>query len=221
MADVVLAAVGMLREAAIVEGPGVRAAVGGGRASLLAERLEAALGPSVRRVISVGLCGALDPRLKVGDIVIGTEVIAADGRWSTDEHLRAMLTARLPPARLKARFTPVCGLDIMVVKAKDKGRLWAESGAAVVDMESHVAARFAAAHGLPLAVVRVVSDSAARNLPAAVLLGIRQDGAMNLAGVLGSLAKAPGQLPALIRAGSDANRAFKALKSAWRICDLT
>ena len=38
-------------------------------------------------------------------------------------------------------------------EAADKARLRAGSGAATVDMESHVAARFAAAHSLPLAVL--------------------------------------------------------------------
>jgi hopanoid-associated phosphorylase len=212
----ILAAVGMLREAKIVRRPGVRPIAGGARAELLARRLEAAYSPDVTGVVSIGLCGALDPGLRVGDLVIGAEVIATDSRRPTDADWRARLTSQLP----KARLAPVLGLDIAVVKARDKARLWTESGAPVVDMESHVAARFAAAHDLRLAVLRVVSDPATADLPPAVLCGIKPDGAMNLMGVMAALARRPGQLPDLIRAGDDADNAFKALKAAWAACDL-
>ena len=212
----ILAAVGMLREAEIVRRPGVVAVAGGGRADLLLQRLEAAFRPEITGVVSVGLCGALEPGLKVGDVVIGSEVIATDGRWPTDDVWRGRQTLRLR----NARTAPVLGLDIAVVNARDKARLRAESGAPAVDMESHVAARFAAAHGLKLAVLRVVSDPASVNLPPAVLHGIKADGGMNLLGVLAALVRRPGQLPALIRAGQDADKAFKALKTAWAACDL-
>ena len=48
-----LAAVGMRREARLVERPGVRAAIGGGRADLLEQRLRQAL-EGARAVISIG-----------------------------------------------------------------------------------------------------------------------------------------------------------------------
>jgi adenosylhomocysteine nucleosidase len=59
----------------------------------------------------------------------------------------------------------------------------------------------------------VVSDTAGLSLPIAVRAGIRPDGGMNLPGVLAALARSPGQLPALMRVGRDADQAFKVLKS--------
>ena len=205
----ILAAVGMTREARLVRGPGVRAVAGGGRADLLEQRLKAAL-DGARAIVSMGVGGALDPGLAVGDVVIGSEVLRPRGRWEADPAWAARLAERLPQARL----APVHGADDMVLHTLDKAKLRAKGGAALVDMESHVAARVAAARGLPLAVIRVVSDTAGVSLPAAVQAGLKPDGGMDLLGVLAALAAHPGQLPALLRTGRDADTAFKALAAA-------
>ena len=105
----------------------------------------------------------------------------------------------------------IAGSDRMVVTAADKATLYRATSALAVDMESHVAAKFAADYGLPFAALRVISDTAGRDLPRAVLAGMRPDGGMNLAGVLSSLARDPRQLPDLIRTGRDAEVAFRRL----------
>jgi hopanoid-associated phosphorylase len=203
----ILAAVGMLREARIVRGPHITAVAGGGRADLLLERLAAAAHEATG-VLSIGLGGALDAQLAVGDTAIASEVIG-DGRWPADEAWADRLAQRLPGARRSV----VYGSDRMITKAVDKAVLHTETGAALADMESHIAARFAAGHGLPLAVVRVISDTADADLPQAVTRGLKPDGGMNLLGVLAALAADPRQMPALIRAGHDAETAFRALRA--------
>ena len=205
----ILAAVGMQREARLVERPGVRAVAGGGRADLLEARLKAAL-EGAEAILSIGLGGALDPSLEVGQLVVATEVLRPRQRWETDTVWRNWLLARLPGARPG----PVFGSGEMVLRALDKAKLRQRGGAILVDMESHVAAKVAAARGLPLAVVRVVSDNATTSLPEAVRAGLTEDGGMNLMGVLAALARDPRQLPALIRVGRDADTAFKALGAA-------
>jgi adenosylhomocysteine nucleosidase len=203
----ILAAVGMAREAQIVTGPGVRVAVGAGRVEVLARALEQTWNADVTALISIGICGALDPGLKVGDIVIGSEVLSPDGAYPTYRAWTGALAVALPGAHAAS----VWGSETMVIDAGAKARLRETSGAAIVDMESHVAAQFAQDHGVDFAVLRVVSDAAATNLPSAVLNGLKPDGSANLAGVLVGLAKRPGQLPALIRLGRDSALALKAL----------
>ncbi|HEY4030035.1 MAG TPA: hypothetical protein VGM25_06800 [Caulobacteraceae bacterium] len=206
----ILAAVGMQREARLVErhgaGLGVRAVAGGGREAQLKARLEAAL-DGAEAILSIGLGGALDSSLEVGDVVVGSEVLQPRGRWETDAVWRDFLLKRLPGARCG----PIYGSAEMVLSALDKDKLRRHGGALLVDMESHVAAQVAAARRLPLGVVRVVSDKAGTSLPDAVRMGISEDGGMNLLGVLGALARDPRQLPALMRVGRDADLAFKAL----------
>jgi hypothetical protein len=78
-------------------------------------------------------------------------------------------------------------------------------------MESHIAAEFAAARGIPFAALRVVSDDASHALPPAVLKAMKPDGAVNVPAVIGSLLRNPAQLPALLRTARDSEIAFKAL----------
>ena len=206
-----VAAVGLIREARLIAAPGVRVVVGGGRSERLEARLRAALARA-QGVISIGIAGALAPDLRVGDVVIGGAVFSVDEPRQTDPAWSERLAAALPHGRV----APIWGAEAMVLDAREKARLHA-SGAVAVDMESHVVARLASERALPFAVLRVISDTAQTDLPPAVLAGMRPDGAMNLVGVLGALARRPQQLPALIAVGHDVDRAFKALARAVAI----
>jgi hopanoid-associated phosphorylase len=203
-----LVATGLAREAALVAREGRVAVVSGGRPDLLEQRLRAAASGATA-VISLGIGGALAPGLQPGDWVVATNVVAAAGEWPTDPAWSAALAAAL-----SARAGPILGADAMLLRAADKAAANAATGALAVDMESHVAARLAQARRLPFAAARAISDAADRDLPAAVAVGMRPDGGMALGPVLRALLKDPRQLPALIRAGRDAEMAFRALGRA-------
>jgi adenosylhomocysteine nucleosidase len=205
--DVILAVVGLQREARIVAGRGVRVVVGGGDAIALGARLEQALDQTVNGVISFGVAGALAPALKPGDLVVASAVRDERRRLETNSAWMRAIMKRLPHAVGGA----IAGSDAMVTTAEAKAALHGSSGAVAVDMESHVAARFAASHGLPLAVIRAVSDGADHALPPAAQRGMRPDGSMNIGAVLAELIKDPRQLPALIRTGIEAEKGFAAL----------
>ena len=212
-----IAVVGMTSEARIVAAEGVRVIIGGGDTAALEQRLGQAIdahlaGDERPSVISLGVCGALSPALKPGDLVIGAGVICAGQRFPTDAAWAERLAADLPFA-VKG---DVAGGDAVLASAADKAALFAATGALVVDMESHAAARLAQRHALPFAVLRAVSDTADHSLPPAALAGFRQDGGIDLAAVLGSLARQPGQIGALLRTARQAGPAFSALKAARR-----
>ena len=106
----------------------------------------------------------------------------------------------------------IVGSDTIIATAAEKQALHTETGALAVDMESHIAACVAARHNLPFAIIRVISDSATEALPPAALVGMKPDGGMALGAVLAALARNPAQLPALIRTGIHAGRAFSELR---------
>ena len=81
-------------------------------------------------------------------------------------------------------------------------------------METHAVARAARAAGLPFAVVRAVSDSAAFALPRAAQAGFKADGEPDVGAVIAALVRRPWELPALIRTAVDAERAFRSLAVA-------
>jgi len=111
----------------------------------------------------------------------------------------------------------IAGYNTVVTRAADKAALHKASGAIAVDMESHIAAAYAHRHGLPFAVIRAISDPANRSLPGIATDALTPDGNVALSKVLGGLLRQPGQLPALISAGIDSERAFAALRRCRRL----
>ncbi|TWT00731.1 phosphorylase [Reyranella sp. CPCC 100927] len=196
---------GMHREALVV-GQGGTVVVAGGSNASLAGRIEAAA-RGARAVLSIGIGGGLTRGLPAGVIVIARDVVWNDERFLADTRWRQDLAARLPDARTDT----IAGSDGVVTTPAAKAALHRATGAALVDMESHVAARTAAACDLPFAALRVISDSADRTLPPAALVAIGPDGKLKLGAVLRSIAARPGQIAGLIRTGRDNRRAMASL----------
>jgi len=182
------------------------AVAGGGDGDGLAKKLNALHG-DLKGVISIGLAGALSAHLKVGEVVIAEQIVTGLESWQCDEAWRVRLLSRLPQAHQGQIF----GSDVIIEKAETKAGLYDETGALAVDMESQVAARFAAKRNLPLAALRVISDDASHILPPAALVAMKPDGGIALGRVLGSLLRRPGQVPALVRTAKASNKAFAEL----------
>jgi adenosylhomocysteine nucleosidase len=87
-----------------------------------------------------------------------------------------------------------------------------ETGAVAVDMESHIAAAYAAEAGLPFAAVRVISDPADRALPEVARAAIKPDGKIDLRKILRGVVRNPRTLRALVSTGMDFNRALRSLR---------
>jgi adenosylhomocysteine nucleosidase len=102
-------------------------------------------------VASVGYCGALDPGLRAGDIVIANRVeapeagecFAACEPFTTRRHVRGSIIS----------------IDRFVGTAAEKRRM-RDSGAVAVEMEAAGVAREARGSGLPFVCVRAVTDEA-------------------------------------------------------------
>ena len=175
----ILAVTGLTREAEIAGIDGVVAVAGGGDALGLARKLEALHG-DITGVISIGLAGALSPLLKVGDVVIADQIYFGAEKWRCDNLWRVALAAKLPGAHQGA----LIGSNVILEKSDAKAALYDASGALAVDMESQVAARFAASRGLKLAGLRIISDDASHVLPPAALVAMQPDGGIALGKVL-------------------------------------
>jgi adenosylhomocysteine nucleosidase len=97
-------------------------------------------------VYSAGFAGALDPELKVGDIVQPRRVVNAGDGSSVD-----------------LRVNPNRGAGVLVsfgavASSAQKAKLRESFGAQAVDMEASAVARAAEARGVEFAVVKVISD---------------------------------------------------------------
>ncbi len=207
-----IVATGLLAEARIASGRGVRAIAGGGEARRLAAEIDRAIGDGGRAILSFGMAGGLEPNLATGTVVIATEVVCGGERFTTDAAWTARLRAALPESTCGA----VAGVDAPVASSLGKEALHAATGAAAADMESHIAGRAAARASVPFAILRVIADPAERVLPQAAVMGLRADGRPDVAAVLRSVARNPAQLAALARVAGDARHAMAALARCKR-----
>ena len=99
----------------------------------------------VAGIINTGYCGALDPALKVGDIVV----------WGD------------APRECPSRFASgeIISSDRVVVTAQEKRALYERTGAIAVEMEAGAAKEIAASWDVPFYCIRSVSDEASEDMP--------------------------------------------------------
>lgn len=110
-----------------------------------------------KMLLFAGYAGALSDDLHVGDLVLATEIVTADGqRWPTT------WPGELPPGRWRPplRRGAVASVAHMISQPADKRRLYDEHGALAVDMESAEFARLCSQREMPFGVLRAISDEA-------------------------------------------------------------
>ncbi len=215
----VLALCGLAREARIAAGDGVLTLQAGGDPARLRARLAERPPEGLRAVVSFGIAGGLDPALKPGAVVIGTAVRGAQ-RWQADPSLVEAWRRRLGGSGLALVAAEVAGVETAVLSPQAKAALRQETGAAAVDMESQVAAAYAAQHGLPFGILRVVCDPAERALPAFAANALKPNGDPDIAAVLMALARRPSRLGALLSLARDSGEAFRGLGRARALLGL-
>jgi hopanoid-associated phosphorylase len=184
---------------------------------MLAKRLAAAAGPDCAGpdcagIVSFGIAGGLDPALPAGTLVVASSVIGPNGIWPTDEKWSRQLLALCPGAVHGAILGVVAPLRTVPAK-QDRFR---ETCARAVDMESHVAAAFAAEKDLPFAALRAIADPAGRAVPGFALHAMRPDGALAPLAVMKMLLRKPHELPAVLSLAGDVFSAARSLASARR-----
>jgi len=172
--------------------------IGEGAAAAAARRLALA---GAGGLASFGMAGAIDPTLICGAVLLPEEVAAFDGAepraaFATSLEWRQRLRAALPASCI------ICGGKLLTSRrplGRDaKAAAWRSSRAAAVDMESAAIAQVAGQAGLPFIALRVIVDTAADELPAAVIAA-SGGGPLRLGALLAGLLRTPGDIGALIR----------------------
>jgi hopanoid-associated phosphorylase len=216
----VIVVTGLAFEARIAAGPGVRVVCQ--QNTTLAATLEAVVAQGCRGLVSFGTAGGLIDALRPGSWIVARAVSSIDEpghagrvplrRYETNAQWSQALLQTLE----RADHGDIAGVASPVVNTVDKRQLQRACGASAADMESHIVARIANVHSLPFVCARVVIDPADRTLPPAAVAALRDDGSTDIAAVLRSLIRQPGQLPALLAVARDARAAHRALADGRR-----
>ena len=117
-----------------------------------------------RRLVRVGTCGALEPSLALGELLIATEAICDDGtsralgatgRVAPDPQLTAALRAAGDGV---AAAGTVASTDLFYDGRDGQEQQWRAEGAAAVEMETATLYALAARRGVGAAALLIVSD---------------------------------------------------------------
>lgn len=147
-------------------------------------------------VLTCGYAGALNPELAMGQIVF-----YADSKVPNASRLEA----------LGGQAVRFLHSDTIVVRAVDKARLRAESGADAVEMESSIIRAVCRDQGIPSATIRVISDTASQDMPLDFNALLTPDLKMNYLRLGAMILKNPQHIPTLWAFGRETRKAAEAL----------
>jgi adenosylhomocysteine nucleosidase len=165
----------------------------GAESATLAVQAALSLKP-VTSLLSVGLAGACDPQLHVGDIVRAGVVI--DSR--TGERFSNLL------------FKQILITASTIAGSKEKQRLYASYQASAVDMEAATVARLAEAHHLSFRAIKAISDEAAFEMQELAQFAT-EDGQFREAAFAAHSVLRPQLWPKLFALAGNSKRALQAL----------
>jgi nucleoside phosphorylase len=178
------------------------------RASAAVDAAYSTFGPDA--VISTGFCGALDPRLRIGDVVVGTAV-ASPVRSFRAQALRAGAT----------HGTGVVSSIDHVARTVAEKRALRASGGSVVEMEAAGVAARAEALRLPFYCVRAVTDTASEDMANDFNAALRADGHFDTMLIFRHALSHPvARIPELLRLRRNCERAARTLGEFFADCQL-
>jgi nucleoside phosphorylase len=135
-------------------------------------------------ILTCGFAGGLNPYLSSGTVVYDCDA---------DESLNAaLLAAKACPATFHCS-------DRVAVTVAEKQRLWEETRCDAVEMESQIIRAIARAHEIPSATVRVISDSAAEDLPIDFNALMTADQRLNFFKLAAAIMLSPSRIRGLMR----------------------
>ncbi len=186
-----------IRVVVVESGAGMAKAERGTRALLAAH--------SPAWVLSCGYAGALQPQLKVGDIVAANELVDESGG-----KLEIDLGMESDPAR-HLHVGRVTTVGKIVRTIAEKHALAEKTGSLAVDMETFAVAQVCRELHRKFLAFRVISDDLSADLPPEVMSIFGDTGAVRFGAVVGSLWKRPSSITDLFRLREQATQAAEHL----------
>jgi len=137
-------------------------------------------------IISAGFSGALQPEMKVGDIVVGNSIVDRAGA-------KLEIDLKMEPNPAQGLYVGrLIMVDRIVGTVAEKKALAEDHAAIAVDMESLAVAQVCRQAKIRFMAVRVISDNLAADLPVEIQSVVGSSGTVRLGAAVGAIFKRPG-----------------------------
>jgi adenosylhomocysteine nucleosidase len=161
---------------------------------------------------SVGTAAGLAPGCRSGTLALPRKILSSSGEvFGVDAGWREALQAALDGC-LEVTSGPLAGAET-VIDVAGKQALAAQTGAVAADMESLAVAREASRRGIPVLVIRAVSDGPLDEVPPAAVCSTDSFGRPRYLPLAWALARHPGDLRPLLRLASGFKTALSTLSA--------
>jgi len=197
----------------------VRSGIGAENAAVAAGWL---VDHGVTALAVLGVSGGLDPKLRIGDLVIPEIVVEAGwggnrGKRVMDESIADPLCSLL----MKEGITVHRGILLTdanpALTPREKSALFIKYSAQTVDMESASVFRVAHDQNLPFLVIRSICDTATTDIPEKLFQSLNPKGSLCWHRLLTAVLLHPFLIPRIVSMGGDFFRALITLKTVWQL----
>lgn len=172
---------------------------------------------NVSALVSWGTAGALTDNIQPGDLLLADSIVANDGnKYSFDAEWNKRIINYLSNTSLQIHNGKIAHAQQVLVTTEDKKKLYGETNALAVDMESLAIAQIAINEKLPCISVRAIIDEASQCIPEAIIKNTDIFGRPALFPLFSSLIRSPGLITELIRLGAGMKAATTSLNTVAR-----
>lgn len=193
--------------------------IGGVGAAAAEQGCDALVRAGANALASIGTAAGLAPDCVPGGLVLPRQVVRAghppmpvDGAWR--EALNSALEAAVPVAN-----GPLAEAQA-VLDPSAKHALHGQTGAVSADMESAAVAAFSMRTGVPVIVLRAISDGCSDQVPRSVVQSVDDFGRPDYGRLLLALARRPGEFEAMLRLAAGFRAACRTLRLVARTSGL-
>jgi len=169
-------------------------------------------------LINIGISGALNPDMKAGDLVLASTVMDEDGAvFEVNKRLLGSALKIFEAASINVKKDLIISTKRPLLDENSKKKIYKETGALVVDMESAGVAAAAAKKGLPFFIMRLVSDEAGEAISPDLYAALdEKSGVIGPARLLGSCIRRPALVGEMMRLRRPYNLALSTMGRSWQ-----
>ena len=166
---------------------------------------------NVDGLISWGIAGGISNSINSGDMIIARSVINQRNIYSTSHEWQKKIISHFKDSSYKIFDGDVVSTERICASFKEKMKLFKETKALAIDMESLGIAEIANASNLDFIIIRTIADNADSNIPKAVIKNIDNFGRINIGKFLASCLFHPTQIYEIILLAKNYKKSLAAL----------